>query len=72
MAYLAGLAEAGNDVHWLLTGHHSPDALDATSSAIVTAVRLLDPAQQQLLLAFLSSLNNTATVHDSRSAFEAG
>ena len=55
--YLLRIGEAGADWYWIVTGDHRPDALDATTSAIVTIVAALKEEQRESLLGFLRTMH---------------
>ena len=57
-SYFAGLAAAGVDVHWLLTGQRSAGALDEHLSVVVDAMAPLSGDQRAAILAVIHAFAN--------------
>jgi transcriptional regulator with XRE-family HTH domain len=56
--YFAGLAAAGVDVHWLLTGQRSTGTLDEDLSVVVDAFTPLSHEQRDAILRIIRAFSN--------------
>lgn len=54
-SYLAGLAAAGVDVHWLLTGQRGAGVLDEHLSIVIDAIAPLSEDQRAAILAVIKA-----------------